>query len=73
MAAPENAITVKREAECYWEKVNVKHSKVLKIKVRCWCGWKGKLGSLLCDPDDPNPPANDFWCPECKTKGWYFD
>ena len=65
MAAPENAITLSKEAETEWVGGP---TKVLKSLVSCPCGFSGKLGDLLCNPDDETP--NNFWCPVCKSKGW---
>lgn len=69
MSAPVNAITLFKEAETEWENQgNSEARKMLQLGVQCFCGFKGKLGELLCDPDDDTP--NNFWCPQCKGKGW---
>ena len=74
MSAPKNAITLQHEVETEWLKGvgNEDARDMLQASVSCPCGFQGKLGDLLCDPDDPNPPANDFWCPNCRLKGWSF-
>jgi len=70
MAAPGNAITLFKEAEVEWvrDPENKTGRKMLRLGVQCFCGFKGRLGELLCDPDDDTP--NNFWCPICKGKGW---
>ncbi len=85
MSAPSNAITVGEETRTQWENPN---SEVLDLEAVCLCGWSGQLRDLLCDPGDPSPESmvtcasfwfnfiprfsNDFWCPNCKTKAWYW-
>lgn len=67
MSAPKNAIPLRKE-----EPIDPVSPSFYWAPVECECGWKGELGDLLCDPDDPDPPENDLWCPQCKTKGWYW-
>jgi hypothetical protein len=72
MAAPDNAITLRTEAETLWEKESYDEDskRLLAEPVECTCGFRGNLGDLLCDPDDDSGIANNFWCPQCTTKGW---
>lgn len=68
MSAPSNAIPLRNEK---WEDEN--HKTLYDFSVSCSCGWTGSLLDLLCDPDDPKPSTNDFWCPQCRSRGWSFD
>lgn len=70
MSAPSHAITLQEEAITDWEPGQ--DITILDGGVSCVCGWVGVLGDLLCDPIEPNPPPNDFWCPMCETRGWSF-
>lgn len=69
MSAPKNAITVREESK-QW--IGGDKDGLVDKPVESHCGFSGTLGDLLCDPDDSNPPANDFWCPQCESRDWYF-
>ena len=73
MSAPQNTITLNQEAKREWLKgpEDKEARKPLKMGVSCVCGFRGKLGELLCDPN--NDTVNNFWCPICKGKGWSWD
>jgi hypothetical protein len=74
MSAPNHAITVEEEARTEWSGgLSKKNRRILSKRVSCVCGFEGTLGELLCDNLDPDPSANDFWCPQCGTKGWSWD
>lgn len=69
MAAPDNAIPLRNEAEAEWIEIKSKDSQeLLNSKVECCCGFEGVLGELLCKPCDET--VNNFWCPQCRSKGW---
>lgn len=70
MGAPDNAITLRREAELVWMEED--KDNLLSMDVICGCGFTGTLGDLLCDPEDDSDEANNFWCPQCRAKAWYF-
>ena len=75
MAAPDYAITLYKEAKTEFgeEGPGADFLEMLEAGASCVCGWRGKVGDLLCDQHREDPPPNDFWCPQCRTRGWSFD
>jgi len=69
MSAPDNAITLKAEADLHnphwWETTD--------LDTWCFkcdaCGYEGKAAELLVDPDGDN---DTMWCPICTTAAWVW-
>jgi hypothetical protein len=40
------------------------------LKFTCACGYSGKAGELLTEPDGDNQM---LWCPVCETASWVWD
>ena len=70
MSAPKNAVPLAGDSD-----LSEKGTRKLMRKgvSHEFCGWRGTLGELLCDPDADNEPVNNFWCPNCRSRGWIWD